>query len=144
MAEAGFPEAAFKLSSFEASEVQLTDSLPSGRTPNGHVCQTPNLSLIAEERVVILSNPERYSEDGPAAPVLAEQRSLPMMVAEIGLWSGGVTAFVLVPFAIAAVIASPLFLRARCFQVAQDCEHFGVLAVAGGGFLPGCSIHLVG
>jgi hypothetical protein len=92
MDEASFPAAPFKLPSFGASEAELTESFPSGRSSNGHVCQTPNLNHpITEGQVVVLSTPERYSEDWLAAPVLAEKQSLPMMIAEIALWGGGVT-----------------------------------------------------
>jgi hypothetical protein len=48
--------------------------------------------------------------------VLAEKQSLPMMIAEIALWGGGVTAFVLVPIAVAAVVATPLILAGQMFS----------------------------
>jgi hypothetical protein len=113
MSMASFPitPPPFLKSSDGVSEEQVPAECPS----TGHVCQTPNLDhLITQERIVILAAPaHRIAERGFVASKPTAGRSLPRTMAEIGLWGGGVTAFVLIPFGVAALVAAPLILAGQ-------------------------------
>jgi hypothetical protein len=101
------------LKSFDgASEAQV----PAEYSSTGHVCQTPNLDhSIVQERIVILAAPaQRIAERGFLGSTAGP--SLPRTMAEIGLWGGGVTAFVLIPFGVAVCVAAPLILASRMFS----------------------------
>jgi hypothetical protein len=69
-----------------------------------------------------VASPLGFSNSSPVSgaqvtpPEPAAGRSLPRMTAEIVLWGSGVTAFVLIPFTVAAFIATPLILAGEMFS----------------------------